>query len=230
MLLGPSCVDVQVGCGLVHMTDLGMRPTGLGGGEYWYTGFGQPPVGVYRGGAGRPGSFSTTRDLECNAIEVMCGTCRAEFPCDGASDAWPAPPAPEPVPGCACEADGAGRARVSLDCFCGIYGCPAYAELADACLAIDGSLASLDDCGQVRIKTDPYRGVEYAFDSASGALLGAEAFSPGPFTAPCNTARVVAGEARDCASTDACICRNPSSAFPGPVVEKPPLCSGVDWL
>jgi hypothetical protein len=232
MLLGSSCMDVEVGCGMVHLTDLSVPPLGSGGREYWYTGFGEPPIGVYMAGARSGGRVSSTRDLECSAIEVRCSSCSAEFPCDAASDAWPEPPPPEPVPGCVCEPDGVGRARVSLDCFCGIYGCPGYVELADPCVTVSNgrALATQDSCGQIWFKSDAYRGVEYAFDGPGGALLGAEAFSPGPFTTPCNTARVVAGEARDCVRMDVCACRNPTLALPEPVTETPPLCSGVSWL
>jgi hypothetical protein len=88
---------------------------------------------------------------------------------------------------------------VSLDCFCGLYPCPSqgellagWAESAEASNELSFIGGMLDANAQVWLSTARYSGQRYAFD-ASGALVGAIAFSQGPSTLPCNTNWVAAG-------------------------------------
>lgn len=203
------CYDARAGCGLLFIGNV----DAIAGSAYWYDGFGVPPVAVYNwsdvgGGLG----LAATRPIDCDAIDVMCSTCGRDAPgCEDLAGVFPEPPTPAPVPGCACELDGQGGARVSMECFCSIYDCPTYSELALACReevprSVLPSAASIDACGQVWLSTGAFTEQRLAFDAQTGALIGATAALGGPVTAPCSTYRVTAGAASDCAEVASCGC------------------------
>ena len=185
------------------------------------------------------GEFLGSADITCNAIEMACSTCGAPddpspsalagVDCRRVPGIWPAPPPPpSDAPGCSCEPEGDG-ARVSLDCFCAVYGCPAQAELITECAPreegpplLDGAI--LDADGQIWLSIGRVAVQRYAFDP-SGALVGAIAFGQGPATLPCNTAWVAAGPARAAEPQQTCSCAGSidvaqcslEPSFPGPL-------------
>ena len=118
------------------------------------------------------------------------------------------------MPGCACEPDGEGGARICLDCFRSVYGCPTYAELflaypgealpddIDPTASLHSVAAQSDACGQLWFSPAIFSRPRYAFAADSGVLVGATASHGAPLTAPCGTYRVSAGAAMDCAETE----------------------------
>jgi hypothetical protein len=222
LLRTDSCFEVLRGCGITYLN--AHDPRNGFGRHYWYDAFEAPPLVAYdsyRGeqlGSGR---------VECDAIEMACWTCDTiprprptelgAVRCAEVPGVWPSPPpAPAELPGCACEADDSGGARVSLDCFCGLYECPRQAELLPGCAWIDPARpeitvaridhATLDASGQLWLSSARYAGQRYAFDAASGALVGAVAFSQGPATLPCNATSVSAGRAPPSEPSEICYC------------------------
>jgi hypothetical protein len=234
LLRTDSCFEVLRGCGITYLNGHDARNGASR--HYWYDAFEAPPLFAYD---------SQSREMlgpggvECDAIEMACWTCDAiptarptqlgAVLCADVPGVWPgSPPAPVEVPGCACEPDGSGGASVSLDCFCGLYGCPSQADLLPGCAWSDPSplasgeprmdQAALDSSGQLWLSSGRYTGQSYAFDVARGALVGAVAFSQGPTTLPCNTATVSAGLAPS-EPSDTCFCS-----------EGPPFCEEVSWF
>jgi hypothetical protein len=222
LLRTDSCFEVLRGCGITYLNAHdGRRGSSQ---HYWYDGFEAPPLLAYDRDSGE---LLGSGGVECDAIEMACWTCDAiptprptelgGVRCAQVPGVWPGPPpAPAEVPGCACEPDASGGARVSLDCFCGIYGCPSQAELLPGCAWSDPARpeiamarldhAALDASEQLWLSNARYAGQRYAFDVASGALVGAVAFSQGPATLPCNAASVSAGRAPQGEPIDICYC------------------------
>jgi hypothetical protein len=225
LLSGDGCLDVRAGCGLIYVGS----NAGLGGENYWYDSFGSPPVARYNWSdvSGEP-VVAASRPIDCDAIDSMCSTCGRDAPrCEDLPGVFPEPPTPAPVPGCTCEPDDVGGARVSMDCFCSLYGCPTYAELALACTEevpadIPPNAASIDACGQVWLSTGEFMGQRFAFDAETGVLVGASASRDAPLAAPCGTYRVSAGAASDCAEVARCYCY--------PNGDNAVVCADAAWL
>jgi hypothetical protein len=229
-----ACIEVIQSCDLIRVAER------YGRFMYWYTGYGTAPVAAVRrpqsGDNGGYGRYGTTRELGCATTEItMCSTCGYEHPrCEDLPGVLPAPPPPMPVSGCACESDDQGGARVSLDCFCSLYDCNSRDELRAECayenevLGGDDPLTieAADACGQVWFRTREFAGRQLAYD-ASGALVGALAYSPGPVTAPCNSVRVSAGVIADCPAAATCICNLSSVA---PTAPANTGCETMDWF
>jgi len=225
-----ACMEVIRSCDLIRVAER------YGRFMYWYTGYGTPPVAaIRRPQGGNYGLYGTTRELGCTTTEVtMCSTCGQDRPpCEEVPGGLP-PPAPAPVGGCACESDGEGGARVSLDCFCSIHDCNPLDEVRADCSSegeILGGNAPLtveaaDACGQLWFWTNEFSGRQLAYD-ASGALVGAIAFSPGAVTAPCGTIRVSAGVIADCPAAATCEC---NLAVLDPLRNDEASCDLQDWF
>ncbi|HTV22592.1 MAG TPA: hypothetical protein VMG12_28080 [Polyangiaceae bacterium] len=231
LLRTDACFEVMRGCGITYLNAHdGRNGPSL---HYWYDAFGTPPLLRYDT---RSDESRGSAPVTCDAVEMACWTCGAMLAprpmalaavaCANVPAIWPAPhPARVAAPDCACELDGAG-ARVSLDCFCGIYPCPGRDELVARCrssalTSIDEPppviAASLDESGQLWLSNARYAGQRYTFDAA-GVLVGAVAFSQGPATLPCNTDWVAAGAIRAGDASETCECQGSDA------------CSAADWF
>jgi hypothetical protein len=228
LLRTDSCFEVMRGCGITYLNAHDGDEQNL---FYWYDAFGAPPRLRYDLDGGE---LVGSAEVACDAVEMACWTCEATqlarpmalavALCADVPQIWPTPePPPDEQPGCTCEPDGDGT-RVSLDCFCGLYPCPSQDELlsdwAESAAASDerpfiGGM--LDANAQVWLSFARYSGQRYAFD-ASGALVGAIAFSQGPSTLPCNTNWVAAGPVREAEPTESC-------SYQSSLV-----CSEADWF
>jgi hypothetical protein len=227
-----TCLEIIQGCDLIRVAEL------RGNYTYWYTGYGVPPVAAIR----KPGpvvfsDYGTTRELRCTTTELtMCSTCGdGHARCEDVPNALPPPPVPAGVNGCVCESDGAGGARVSLDCFCSIHDCQPLNNAHADCTYVEGefddeiersTIEAADACGQLWFWTNEFSGRQFAYD-ASGALVGAIAFSPGPVTAPCGTVRVSAGSIADCPAAETCECNVP---VVDPLGVTETSCALEDWF
>lgn len=231
VLLDDACLDIVSACDLIRVADRRNHYI------YWYTGYGTPPVAALRQpGAARTGSYATTRELGCTMTELtMCSTCGdVQARCEDVPGVLPPPPVPTGVNGCECESDGTGGSRVSLDCFCLIYDCNPLADIRDDCRfdenEVGDAFAPLarkgaDACGQIWFRTAEHSGRQLAYD-ASGILVGAVAYSPGPVTAPCASVRVSAGVIADCPEAATCDCNVP--VFDDPSIDT--SCELEDWF
>jgi len=81
----------------------------------------------------------------------------------------------------------AETARVSLDCFCSVYGCSSYEDLSADCRVPhysrpSRSVRAREACGQVWYDSRRVSGPGTAFDPASGSLVAAEVSSLAPVT------------------------------------------------
>jgi hypothetical protein len=223
-----ACLEIDRACGLT-------RVAGAYEGVYWYTSYGTPPVAAMRKESGaRSGDFASTRELGCTSTEItMCTTCGGGAArCEDVPGGIPPAPTPAPVPGCECESDGAGGARVSLECFCSLHDCPSFASLRADCPFDEAATASVtvqaaDACGQIWFWTHEFSGLQLAYDPASGALIGASAFSPGPVSTPCGGYRVSAGIIAECAAPALCGCNGWSPRFSDVAA---PRCEAQQWF
>jgi hypothetical protein len=228
VLADDACLELIKSCDLLRVTDP------YGAYMYWYTGYGTPPVAALRNASGATyGRFGATRELICTTTEItICSTCGVDRPrCEDVPGGLPPPPAPLPVNGCECESDGQGGARVSLDCFCSIHDCTPLADMRDDCRFDEGETSTFthqaaDACGQIWFWTNELSGRQLAYD-ASGALVGAVAFSQGPVTAPCNTVRVSAGVIADCPEAATCDC---NLGFVDPPGFEDTACEAREWF
>lgn len=222
LLRTDSCFEVLRGCGITYLNAHdAFNESAL---NYWYGAFEAPPLLAYESGSG---TLLGGGAVACDGIEMACWTCdsipQARPPrfgsasCADVPGVWPGPPpAPAELPECSCEPAESGGARVSLDCFCSIYGCPSQAELLAGCASSDptppASAPRVDRAalsnGRLWLSSGRFTGRSYGFDGESGALVGAWASSQGPVTLPCSTASVSAGLAPPSPSSpnEVCFC------------------------
>lgn len=234
-----ECIEVRSGCGLIEL----VRTTGINsvsiGDRVWYDSFDSRPIGSY----GNEYEVLATRDVSCEQVEVECSSCAGSpYPfrgpsCSEAPNFWPpSPPAAVPPPGCSCEVGEKGSARISMECFCSVYGCPSLNEGVSECLATSSELnvqrerRVSRECGLIWLTHSRTSGEKYGYDPSTGELVAAHSFSPaGPVSKPCNAFAVHAGVQTDCekglvstaADEDLCFCRD--ALFQR-------ACESQDWI